>query len=339
MATADRAAPEGALAPYCCYHYCCACASCAMRSSTDCADSCTACSASSLWLTGARAGISNLSPAGSAGAAGAAGAAASASASSSSSGLQRRLLLVLLLLLRGLLRRPALLGLAAVDDLLLAAQAEGVGAVRVGAHGHGGEEVGEGGVAQVRRDLPEAQQLLERVLHEQARGDAHGGGQRGRTHALPLERALVHARGHHERRRALEARGLARHQQLDVPAHRVLAHAALHPLLLQLQAGLVHHHPRLVVVHAAQHQRPHQQLVPLHARDVRRVRLQLHVRVDLRQRPHRRVRLRHARVLRPEEQPSYSSSRPMPHRVSISAATEPTPPMPTTATAISRMRS
>ena len=57
---------------------------------------------------------------------------------------------------------------------------------------------------------------LERVLHEQAGDDAHGGGQRGGAHAVALQRLLVDARGDDQRRRAGETGQLAGNHQLNV---------------------------------------------------------------------------------------------------------------------------
>lgn len=43
--------------------------------------------------------------------------------------------------------------------------------------------------------LAKVQQVLETVLHEQPRHNAHSGGQAGGAHTLPLQRALVNACG------------------------------------------------------------------------------------------------------------------------------------------------
>jgi hypothetical protein len=57
-----------------------------------------------------------------------------------------------------------------------------------------------------------------------------------------------------QRRRALEARELARDEQLDVAGDGVLGDARLEPRLPELVARLVDAHARLEVVHAAQHE-------------------------------------------------------------------------------------
>ena len=65
------------------------------------------------------------------------------------------------------------------------------------------------GRAEVARDVAEAEEVLERVLDQEASDDAHGGGEGGGAHALALQRLLVLARRDDEGRRALEARELA----------------------------------------------------------------------------------------------------------------------------------
>lgn len=62
--------------------------------------------------------------------------------------------------------------------------------------------------------LAKAQQVLERVLHQQPGHDAHGGGQAGGAHALALERALVDPARNDQRRHARKARGHARYDHL-----------------------------------------------------------------------------------------------------------------------------
>ena len=52
----------------------------------------------------------------------------------------------------------------------------------------------------------ELQQVLEHILHEQSRDDAHGGGQGCRADPLSLEGALVDARGNHQRGDTLSGR-------------------------------------------------------------------------------------------------------------------------------------
>lgn len=77
------------------------------------------------------------------------------------------------------------------------------------------------GALPVRRGaarLAKAQQVLERVLHQQPGHNAHGGRQAGGAHALALERALVDAAGDDQRRHACEARRHARDDHL--PAAR-----------------------------------------------------------------------------------------------------------------------
>ena len=63
---------------------------------------------------------------------------------------------------------------AAVAHLvpLLEARAQRVDAAGVGLDGHLWKEVRQGGVAQVSGDLPEVQQVLQRVLHQQPRDNA-----------------------------------------------------------------------------------------------------------------------------------------------------------------------
>ena len=77
--------------------------------------------------------------------------------------------------------------------------------------------------------LPEAQQVLEGVLHEQAGDDAHGGGQARRAHALALQRALVDAARHHQRRAARKARRPARDHHLRC---RITKYLGMHRLAI-----------------------------------------------------------------------------------------------------------
>lgn len=134
-------------------------------------------------------------------------------------------------------------------------------------------------------------------------------------HALALECSFVHTRGNDEWGRALEARGHARHHVLNVPADRVFAHTALEPWQAQLQTSLVDCCARLEVVDAAQHQihrrarglaaRPQPRdevLKVLHQADVVRVRFELDVGIDGRQRLARCVGLGAACLCGREEQ-------------------------------------
>ena len=61
----------------------------------------------------------------------------------------------------------------------------------VGLQPHRGEEVKQGVVAEVARHLPEPQQMLQRVLHQEPGHNAHGGGQAGRAHPVLLQGFLV----------------------------------------------------------------------------------------------------------------------------------------------------
>mmetsp|Transcript_12008 Transcript_12008/g.31423 ORF Transcript_12008/g.31423 Transcript_12008/m.31423 type:complete len:205 (+) Transcript_12008:512-1126(+) len=147
-------------------------------------------------------------------------------------------------------------------------------------------------VTKIVRDLPKLEHVLERVLHEQAGDNTHRRRQRRCAHALALERLLVDARGHDQRRSALEARELAWLDQLDVTGHRVLGHPRLDPHLPELVARAVDGHACLEVVDARQHEvdgavaqgamldAAHEVLEVGHRRDVVVVRLELHVRVD-----------------------------------------------------------
>eukprot|EP00982_Pelagococcus_subviridis_P012370 31166-Pelagococcus_subviridis.AAC.5 len=183
--------------------------------------------------------------------------------------------------------------------ILLRSHARAVIALRVRVHVHAREVVLQRAVSEVFRDVAEIQHVLQR---------------RRRAHALALQRLLVDPGRDDERRHAREARGRSRGHRLNVPAHGVLAHAALHPRLTHLQTRLVYAHPRLVVVHAREHevdpararvrvlQRLRESMEPLHGGDVHVVRLVIHVRVDVAKRSHRGVRLRHPRVLWAEEE-------------------------------------
>jgi len=146
--------------------------------------------------------------------------------------------------------------------------------------------------AEVARDVAEAEEVLERVLDQEASDDAHGGGEGGGAHALALQRLLVLARRDDEGRRALEARELARLEELDVARDGVLGDARLEPRLPELVAGLVDGHARGEVVDAREHEvdgaaaegavrdAPHQVLKVVHRRDVVVVVLNLDIRVD-----------------------------------------------------------
>ena len=76
-----------------------------------------------------------------------------------------------------------------------------------------------------RACLTKAEKVFEGVLHKQPCHNAHGRGQAGSTHSLPLERALINARGHHKGRDAGKAGSLARYDDLDaVQLHWLIAH-------------------------------------------------------------------------------------------------------------------
>ena len=155
------------------------------------------------------------------------------------------------------------------------------------------KEVQQGVVAEVARHLPEPQQMLQRVLHQEPGHNAHGGGQAGRAHPVLLQGFLVNVARHHERRGARKTGRFAGPQELNVAGHGILRDAGFEPRLAELIARLVDGHPRLKIVHTAEdkvdragreaagHQAAHKVVKVVHGGDVVVVRLKLHIRVDV----------------------------------------------------------
>lgn len=114
-------------------------------------------------------------------------------------------------------------------DTCLVLAAPAVLALRVGVQAVEREEVFHGVVAKVLGDLSKVEEVLEGVLHEQARNHAHGGREGGRAHVCTLQRLLVEPRSGHEGGKAAEASELAWDEPLYMPRHGILRHARLHP--------------------------------------------------------------------------------------------------------------
>ena len=122
-------------------------------------------------------------------------------------------------------------------------------AIRIGRKLLSREEIAQGVVPNVVRNFAKLEQIFQNVLRHEARYNGHGCWKRGSTYSWSLNLTLVFLHCDNKRRSASETSCLARYNELDVSAHCVLRDSALKPNLVELIAGLVDAHSRLVVVH------------------------------------------------------------------------------------------